>query len=188
MLFFFIMNFSQLHHRTIIQRNLTQKLCRERLLTRRLLETINRLPDNAVNTRARFRFLSLEARLNEAIIHSERTERRISLIGSVSRFDSNGNNTNTSNGNNTNTPNGGDIVESNSSNTDTTIAGSSSNRILFTLFVSGFLVIGIFLTLALFQFDSFQGFQLYYHSFTSILLSSDFSSLLLLNVFSSLYS
>jgi hypothetical protein len=82
-------------------------------------------------------------------------ERKISLLGAINRFDSNGNNTNS--------PNGGNITENDSSSTNGTNNGSSNhrkNRIMFALlFISSVLVTSIFVTLALFQLDYLQEFQ-----------------------------
>ena len=166
------MNFSQYYYRVIRQRDVTQELYRERELTRRLLETLNRLPDNADTIRGRFRFLTREARLNEAIRQAERMDHRLSLMGSVARYDSNGNNTNSPNGrnntnspnsgNNTGPPNSGNNTSSSSSNTNNRGIDTSSNTntrninrnnsiiIMFTLFVF------VFISLALFQFSSFE--------------------------------
>jgi|GEM_PF-3999568 len=135
-------HFNFYHQRVIAQRDILQKLYRERLLTRRILGGINRLPDSSTTNSARFRFLSLEARLNEAIVRSERTERRLSLIGSVTRYDSSGNNTNLpnnsdGNGNNTNSPNSdGSGNNTNSSNTSQTTNRSIYNfdNITFVFF------------------------------------------------------
>lgn len=114
--------------RVISQRDDLQKLYRERHLVSRLLESINRYPESSITSSARFRCLTLEARLNDAIVAGERTERRLSLIGSVARYDANGNNTNgpnnnnnrnnpnTPNGNNTNLPDGSVIPQENHQN------------------------------------------------------------------------
>jgi hypothetical protein len=128
-------NFHSYRQRVIAQRDLLQKLYLERNTARTFLNSINRLPENAETSQARFRFLRLEARLNEAINRAELNERRLSLIGSVTRFDNQGNNTNTPNGgtggeNNTNTPNDGTGGENNT-NTSNSRTGDENNTNTF---------------------------------------------------------
>ena len=155
------MNFTQYHNRVIRQRDVTQELYRQRELARRMLEVLNRLPDNPDTISARFRFLTLDARLNESIRHAERMDHRLSLIGSVARYDSNGNNTNSPNGRNNSGPsNSGNNTGSGSSNTNNRDVNTSSNSntrniitnnsiiIMFTLFV--------FISITLFQFTPFE--------------------------------
>ena len=98
-------NFNSYRLRVIAERDLLQKLYIERNTTRHMLNALNRLPNSSATSQARFRFLRLEAWLNEAISRGERLERRLSLLGSVARFDNNGNNTNgpSNNGSNSNT-------------------------------------------------------------------------------------
>jgi hypothetical protein len=168
------MNFSQYHNRVIRQRDVTQELYKERELIRRLLETLNSLPENADTTRGRFRFLTREARLNEAIRRAELMDHRLSLMGSVARYDSNGNNTNSpdgrnsrnspNSGNNTGPPNSGNNTSS-SSNTNNRDVNTSSNTrnisryisiiIIFTLFVFVFISL-VFISIVLYQFSCFE--------------------------------
>lgn len=177
------MNFTQYHNRVIRQRDVTQNLYRQRELARRMLEVLNRLPDSPDTISARFRFLTLDARLNGAIREAERMDHRLSLMGSVARYDSNGNNTNTPSGrNNPNSPNSGNNVgpanngnntSSSSSNTNNRDVNTSSNTntrnitrnintndciiIVFTLLV--------IICIALFLFSSFQVTLINYYNF-----------------------
>lgn len=118
-------DFNVYRQRVIAQRDILQKLYRERHITRRIIDTLSRLPLDADTRRAHFRFLGLEARLNESIRYEELIERRLSLIGSVTRFA-----TGTTGGNDRpNSEDGGNGGENNTSSDRTeNVNNTSSNR------------------------------------------------------------
>ena len=150
-------DFTRYWQRVILQRDGLYRLYQERELTRRLLDTINRLPVNAATNSARFRYLCLQARLNNDIAIAERTERVLSLRASVIRYDNNGNNTNLGNNNNRNNRNSQNGNNTNSQNGNST--SQANNRfynidritpVFFYLWAS--VLITSFVVLGLFQF------------------------------------
>jgi hypothetical protein len=147
---------NDLRQRFIAEMNIQLRIQAQKRLIRSMINAIDTRPSNIILSRTRWRLLTLDAQLSGDIRRYRTRSRIISLLSSVFRTNSNGDNNNNNNGDNAN--NNGNV---NNNSGNASINSNINNRDIITLLLFGVLLTSIFVLLAFSIFNYIPGLLAY---------------------------